>query len=148
MNAERLHVITRAVRGELQQMSLVGRLSELVGHLQNMVNQPQQSGHQQNVTSVRDALYQELNSASSNNFSPAWCQMLEEIGGADLLGLRLRNRLQEIFERNQITPNVALEEIQKIFEAVQRFQGQSIQSLLPFSSFGSERKTCSLGNAN
>ena len=100
MNAERLHIIARAVQDELRQTNLVGRLSELVSHLQNMVSQPQQPGHQQNVSSVQDAIYQALDNAVSNNFSPAWRQILEEIGGVDLLGMTLKQRLQEIFARN------------------------------------------------
>ena len=65
-----------------------------------MVSQPQQPGHQQNVSSVQDAIYQALDNAVSNNFSPAWRQILEEIGGVDLLGMTLKQRLQEIFARN------------------------------------------------
>jgi hypothetical protein len=122
MNAERLHVIARTIQEELQQINLIGRLSELVGHLQNMVNNPQQPGHQQNVSSTQTALYSALDEAASNHFSPAWRQVLEELGGANLLGVSLKHRLQEIFERNQIIPNVAHEEVQKIYNEAQSFQ--------------------------
>jgi hypothetical protein len=53
-----------------------------------------------------------------NSFSPAWRQALEELGAAELLGERLRARIETIFERNEITPSAAADEIEPIAQRV------------------------------
>ena len=60
--------------------------------------------------------------ARSNEFSPAWRQIVTEIGGTGLLGTELRNRIENVFQRNQITPAAALQELQPILQALTTFK--------------------------
>ncbi len=122
MNAERLHVIARAVKEDLINTNLEGSLSSLVVNLQNQVNQPNAPQHQQNVSATLTALYQSLERSASNNFPPTWRQALSELGADVLLGLELRMKIEEIFSRNQITPSAALSEISAISTKVNNLQ--------------------------
>ena len=106
MNAERLHVIAKVLKvelsGPIQQM-----MQQLVGALQQAVSQPQQPTHQQEVDQHRTALYELLDASPTNDFGPAWRQAIKEMGIDDLIGVALKEGVEEIFQRNQITLQVA-----------------------------------------
>ena len=123
MNAEKLHAICRELQQEINESNLVAKLQQVVNSLQNVVNQPQQPGPQTTLTNNMNQLYATLSEASSNNFSPGWRQTLDEIGGFDLLGERLEERIRGVFERNQITPASALNEIAEMFKSLEKFKG-------------------------
>lgn len=136
MNAERLHVIARAVSEDLETTALEENLQQLVNHLQNQVNQPNQPQHQQQVSETLSKLYQALENAPSNDFPPTWRQALTELGGEGLLGQELRTTIEEIFSRNQITPSVALEEIKELNTKVQNLRGAFEQVITAFEELG------------
>ncbi len=114
MNIERLHAIAIAIITDIKNTKTDSTLQQLVTSLQNQVNQPQSPQFQQQVSQHLTTLYASLTNAPSNNFSPAWKQALKELGVHDLLGANLSNHVREIFERNQITPSVALQELQSL----------------------------------
>ena len=121
MNAERLHALALEIQKELVQTNQVNLVNQLIQHLQNQVNQPNQPQHQQNVSNTLKTLFSNLKSASSNNFPPTWKQIIQEVGARDLLGVNLLEKIEEIFSRNQITPSIALTELQKIQKTLQSF---------------------------
>ncbi len=116
MNTERLHAIAIAVLADINSTNTESTLQQLVKALQNQINRPQEPAFQQQVSEHLKTLYASLENAPSNDFSPTWKQALKELGIHELLGNNLRNQIQKIFERNQITPSVALEELQSLHE--------------------------------
>jgi len=114
LNAERLHAIARALREDIEQTNAPDLLHQLAGALQQQVANPSDPNLQQQVSSLRQQLDEALAQAPSSSFSPAWQQALEELGIADLFGEGLRAAVQEVFERNQITPAAAAEELTKL----------------------------------
>lgn len=150
MNAERLHVVAQALRSDLQSTNAEATLQALVQALQNQINQPQQPQFQQQVSKNLTTLLEALSGAPSNEFSPAWRQMVDEMGGADLFGNALKDRLEGIFERNQITPSVALQETQEVHKQVHQFRQALDQLIAAFDHFaiGAEKLEpgqCELG---
>jgi len=132
MNTERLHAIAIAVLDDLKITKSEETLNQLVGALQNQVNQPQEPQFQQKVSTHLKTLYEALSTAPSNDFSPAWKQALVELGLHDLLGKNLQLRVQEIFIRNQITTSIALEELQKIHKQLVTYKGALEQTISGF----------------
>lgn len=123
MNAERLHVIARAIRDEMTKLNLVENLEQIRDSLQRSINQPQQqAAFQETISQKLAEIYKSLENAPSNKFSPAWRQILGEINAEDLLGQQLAARLRNIFERNQITPATALKEIQELHQQVSQLK--------------------------
>lgn len=122
MNAERLHVVARTVLEDLRRTKLVATFEELTTALQNQINQPNQAEHQQSVAAQLDELKSALSTSTSNSFSPAWQEILVELDGFDLLGERLLGRVLGVFERNQITPAAALEELQEMLRDLKAFE--------------------------
>lgn len=119
MNAERLHAVAKAVREDLKGTKELALLNQLRSALQNQVNQPQTPNHQQQVSDTLKQLSSALDGAPSNDFSPVCRQALETIGAADLLGKALLTRIRQVFERNQITPSVALQEVAELHKQVE-----------------------------
>lgn len=119
MNAERLHAICSVLKKEMDSQGIVNSIQTLTSLLGQVANNPQQT---QKLGQVLTQLYKKLENAQSDSFSPAWRQVLEEIGGSDLLGNNLANRLHEIMERNEITPSIAFEEVQDIAKSIQAFK--------------------------
>lgn len=122
MNAERLNVVAKAIQQELTAGRTVENLTELVNALQNLVNQPANAQWQQTVANKRNEIAAALKRAASNDFAPAWHQIVVYIGGDGLLGLALQERIRTIIERNQITPSNALQEIREIQQALTSFK--------------------------
>lgn len=134
MNAERLHAIMISLHQEITKSNTVGKMQELIGALQSVVNQPHPS-HQQALSNALKAIYAATTDSASDAYSPAWRQILSELGGGELFGRSLKSEIENIFKRNQITPAVALEELQQLHKKLQAFKtalDQGISSLRHF----------------
>lgn len=121
MNAERLHAICLEVKKAIRSATLVNHINDIVNILDRVVNNPRDPNLQQSLSGQLDKLYVVLTDFPTDKFSPAWRQALDELGGSDILGERLKDRLKLIFERNQITPATALKEVQQINKELQEF---------------------------
>jgi len=122
MNAERLHALAIAVIDDINKTKTDSTLQTLVKSLQNQVSQPQAPQFQQQVSQHLTTLATTLKDAPSNSFSPAWKETLKELGLHDLLGNNLFIRIQEIFQRNQITPSVALQELTELHNQLSNYK--------------------------
>jgi hypothetical protein len=135
MNAERLHAIARSLRAELDEADVPTLVRQLAEALQQQVGDPSQPAHQETVSNLRRQLDETLRQAPSNDFSPAWRQTVGEVGVDDLLGDTLRERIREIFERNEITPASAATELVEIADRIEAFSGALTQLLESFAFF-------------
>ena len=136
MNAERLHVIVLAIKEELEQTLVLETLTQLRDSLQSQVNQPQQAAHQQQVSTLLKKITRQLEEAPSNSFSPSWLQTVIEIGAIGILGKGLLEQIRTIFERNQITPSVAHQEVQELTQKLEQFKNAVNQLSTAFETLG------------
>ena len=120
MNAERLHVIALALRSELTESKIVESLQQIRDSLERWVQNPQQAQFQQQVSQTLTELQKRLAEGRSNSFSPAWRQIISELGVANVLGNKLAECLRDIFERHQITHAAALQEVKQIHDEAVR----------------------------
>jgi len=132
MNAERLHAIVKAIRQDLGETDAAKLLTLLSKNLEALASQPSASAAQEQVSSILKTLAEKLKSASSNDFPPTWRQAIDEFGLTDLLGRRLNQRISRVFTRNQLTPAVALKEIQDLRDRVQSLGSAADQLLGSF----------------
>jgi hypothetical protein len=121
VNVERLHAIAKALSAELSQTALVDKVASLQSALSNQVNSPQEPSYQQAVATARQGLEQVLATAPSNDFPATWRQAIEELGVDQLLGSALLARMEEIFNRNQITMSVARDDVVMLATQVSEF---------------------------
>ncbi len=114
MNTTKLHIIAKDLQAELGRVNTVSLVQQIISALQSQINQPQQPTHQQQLSSHLSTLYQRLEESPVDEYSPAWRDAMSELGIADDFGLTLERRIKDIIEKNQITPQSALDELQKI----------------------------------
>ena len=113
MNAERLHALIIRVIDELEATSVVSNLQALSTALQGIVTQSNAQTQQQ-LSSALIAFRAGLKDSSISNWSPAWLELLVEIGADEVLGARLGQAIDTIMATNAITPAVAKTQIDKI----------------------------------
>jgi len=114
LNAERLNAIAAAIQDDLATTDVPTLLRQLASELNLAVEEPQVPSHAQAVAAYRGQLNSQLAASRTNEFSDAWRLTVEELGIADLLGNTLRDRIESIFLRNEITLPVAAAEIAEI----------------------------------
>ncbi len=136
MNAERLHAIAAVLKKEMTATQTVSVIDALCSSLQQVLQQNNHPQFQENLANNLKRVYSSLSACPSDNFSPAWKQLLEEMGGTPYFGKPLKTAVEEIFQRNQITPAVALRELQQLSQKLTAFQQALDQILAGFKQFG------------
>lgn len=121
MNAERLHVVLKTLEKEMKEKETVQNIQNLVNALQSVVSNPAAS-NQQTLANGLKAMYSAVTDTASDKFSPTWRQILTEIGGEPHFGRNLKQNIESIFARNQITPAVALQELQQLHKQLKAFE--------------------------
>lgn len=135
MNAERLHVVIQGLIDDLTTTELPGGLQSLRDALQRQVQEPTAEAHQQTVSRELEKLRDSLTEAPSNDFSPTWRQVLEQIGAEELLGAALLSRVEEAFARNQVTPATALVTLGELHQEVTNLQATATGLLNGLEAF-------------
>lgn len=120
MNAERLHAIVIALRAEIEERDIVSKMQAMVKALR-LLSQQAHPTHQQNLATTLNDFYEAVSNTNSDRFSPAWRQILSEIGGSDLFGAKLKETVETVIGRNQMTPAVGLEELEKVLARLEEF---------------------------
>ena len=129
MNVERLHAIASGLSRDLEVTQTVALFQQLVAAVEVQVHNPADPHSAQEMGSLRTQIGDALASAPSNEFSPAWREVMVELGVDHLFGRELQSSIEEIFERHQITIATALEELQSLAQENERLSG-SVASLL------------------
>ena len=99
-------------------------LRALADELALVAAQPTQPEHIQRVGELRETLSSALTDTPSDEFSPAWRQTLDELGIAHLLGEYLRDTVEGILQRNDITPTIASDELKPLADELQALQDE------------------------
>lgn len=146
MNAERLHVIARAVKDDLATSAVVDNLQSLESALRNQ-GTSQDAAAQQALAAAIQLIQRNLTNAASNNFPPTWRQAIDEMEVSPLLGMTLLARVREILQANQMTPVVAADGIQTLHQDASRLTASIDQLLTQLDRFRIETETPPAGTA-
>jgi hypothetical protein len=111
-------------------------MEQLTSALTASAHQPTEPSSIQQISSVRQELNTRLRASRTNEFSDAWRLALEELGVWDLVGDRLLDRIEEIFLRNEITTNIAAEEVAAINARLQELATTLDQLLAGLAGLG------------
>jgi hypothetical protein len=134
MNAERLHAIVKRLKAEMDQRNLVGTLQSLEGGLRS-VSQAPNTANQQNLASYRTSMFEATADSGVDQFSPAWRQILRELGGEEFFGSTLKRKIETTLAENQMTPAVAADQLETLREEMAEFKAALDQSASAFSTF-------------
>lgn len=114
MNVEKLHRIVVTVVEALAAEAVIPKARTVSAMLERSVSSPGEALYQQELSEARLEVEQTLERSSLNDLPALDQQILEEIGVAGLLGKRARDRVEAAFQRNEVTPAVALAEINEL----------------------------------
>lgn len=118
MNTTKLHIIAKSLKKEMARVGAVNLINQAIQALQNQISQPQQPNYQQQLSGHLTTLYKMLEGSPTDDFSPAWRDVMDELDVSDEFGARLEARVRDIFERNQITLQTALEEMRQLHQEI------------------------------
>ncbi|MFH6963018.1 hypothetical protein ACHRVK_11520 [Flavobacterium plurextorum] len=122
MNVERLHRIIIDLADDLKDYKILSLVQNVQNDLQNQVNAPSEPTYQTSLVANLEILYKALENSEYNDYSPSWKEIINDISGENLFGVKLKERLQLIFAQNTITPAKALEDLKEIHNALETFQ--------------------------
>lgn len=122
MNAERLHAVARALREEVTKQGILSSFQNLVNACQQIGQNPANASQQQNYVNARTSFYVTVTDTPSDSFSPAWRQILSEMGGQGLFGRGLKEQVERIIAENQSTLFVAYQGLNELLTKLQAFQ--------------------------
>lgn len=114
MNVERLFTIAQAIESDLTQTNFLQILNNLQTSLNSLVQSPNNPSYQQNLAVHLQQIREQGNKSKLNSFPTLWDQTLEELGFKNLVGRKVAENINSLIKENQLTPSVALQEIQKI----------------------------------
>jgi hypothetical protein len=138
MNVERLRAIATAVSADFQATNIVALVQALRDALQRQITQPSQPGHQQQVSQSLVQLRAASEKSIVNGFSPAWHQVLADLGVAGIVGSALADSVNEVFARNAITPAIAHQELAKLAGRIERVSSSFAKLLEALDILGVE----------
>lgn len=138
MNAEQLHAVCLELKQEISSNDLLGTLQKLEQNLQQLVNQPNQPQHQKEIGRLRDVLFERLSSIEMTDRSVTKRQIIEEIGGTNLLGSNLLHRINESFVQAEVTPSLVHEDVKKYHSELSNFNEGLDELIAGFKRFSIE----------
>lgn len=147
MNAERLNAIALALRSELDSRNVTGHLETLVNAAQQLSQNPGNTNLQQNYAQARNNLLAALANSPSDLFTPAWRQVLVELGGDELFGKKLRARVDRILMENQPTLSVAHQQLNEILTKLRTFRDSLTRLTDALKEFRVGAETLAAGEA-
>ena len=133
MNAERLNAIVKRLKKEMDGRGLLANMQNLVSGLRAVSQQPG-TANQQNLAGYRTTIYQSLNDSDVDQFSPAWAQILREIGGDEFFGSNLKHQIETTLAENQMTPAVAADQLETVRQRMEKFQNALNQASIAFDT--------------
>src|SRR6202035_196166 len=110
-------------------METAALMRQLVDGLRAMTQQQPGQSAEQTVSQARTQLGERLLKARSNDWSPVWRSAVQELGVENLFGNELRAQVEEVLDRNEITPSAAADELEPIADRLSRL-GDALNNLL------------------
>ena len=114
MNVERLHSLLSDTIAEIDDCHTLELLAVVRDWTQQLANNPQNADIQREFSSHRATLMEALESSASNSFSPGTIDDLNGLQLSRLLGRSLADRVENIFDQNELTLAVASDQITAI----------------------------------
>lgn len=140
MRVERLHELAIELGADLKTSNMPTLISSLAVALQNQVKTPNPN-FQAEITSLRQKIEEATSKSVTNNYSPSRISELAELKLDKFFGNSLAAWLKEIFERNQITFDIAQKEVAFIQDRLAQIQNslKNLVGSLKFLGFGTEK---------
>lgn len=136
MNVEQLHSTCLELKKEISSTDIIGTIQKLESNLQQLVNQPNQPQHQQEIGNLRTFLTERLSEIEQSERSVVKRNIIQEIGGSGLFGSELLERINESFIQVDVTPSLVHSDIHTILTELNEFNQGLDELIAGFKKFG------------
>lgn len=120
MNTERLHAVVRDLVDDFNETNLIGRLLQLVSFMEQGMRHNSHSNFEAQLEDKAGELQEALSDSATNQFSPTWREIVDEIGGTPFLANNIQAELDLIFRR-PVAVGVKYQEVKLIHERVKPY---------------------------
>jgi len=144
VNAEKLHQTINLVNEDVNRTKIVTHLQSIVSMLNNLANSPNQS-HQQTLASSLTSFLDGINKSNFDQLSASTRKIMTDICPNLVLGSTLGEKVRSIIEKNQITFQVAVNEINPLFNEINQFIANSKALLASFQVFNISKEVLETG---
>lgn len=135
MNAEQLNAVCKELQKEISTQNLIARLQKLQNLLDKAISQPNQPQLHVDIAKHRDELTNILSSVEEQERTVTKKQIIEEIGGTNILGGALLKRIQDSFTQNEVTLGVVSKDIGEMHAELSNFSQGIDQLIVGFDRF-------------
>lgn len=136
MNTERLYELLEKVRREVVRVGVTEKLDELIQHITNQVNEPQNGAHQTGFSQALTQLRARYQLSWFMQLTPLETDVLEKIGLGILIGRRLPARLVELVRNNGMLPAVVRDALTQISTDLKTQLGYVATTIKSFEQLG------------
>lgn len=109
MNIELLMDVLASISNLNKDQDMYKKLVQLHASLQNTISAPSDSASR-DFKSKYSEILKMLDEQPTNDTFPSHKKLINEIGGSDYIGRGLKSKLIKMFDENNLTPNIALDE--------------------------------------
>ena len=120
MNIELLMDVLASISDANKEQDVYKHLTQLHSSLQKTISAPSDSASKAFKSKYNEILNM-LDNQPTNDTYPSHINTINDIGGSDFIGRGLKNRLINIIDENNLTPNIALDELDEINGEVKAF---------------------------
>ncbi|MCG7900718.1 MAG: hypothetical protein JAY85_19940 [Candidatus Thiodiazotropha weberae] len=117
MNIEKLYSITKIIVDDVENGLIKKYFKDMLSHLQNSINTPAQPQSQSELGKMRAKINESLSNSAVNSFNIIDIEATKELGVDGFIGNVLRDKIEQVFVGNDITPSVALENLTELHNA-------------------------------
>lgn len=128
MNIERLKEVITAINYDLQTTNLIKNIEKLITAIDQVMQSPQPA-HEKQLVDTKTLVIEAIDSSRMDDLSRTWRPYIRDLGIEELLGSRLKSRIEEVFARNQITRANVSSEIKAMRDELIKYR-DAFQQLL------------------
>lgn len=135
MNAEQLHSVCEDVKREIEATAVIKKLKQLENALQQSISAPADVSHQETVSNLRYEIDRVLLKVEDEDRSALKRIIIDEIGGSELLGRGLHERMEESFTQIDVTPSLVQRDIAAMRQELETFLTGLNELIASFTKF-------------
>ncbi len=124
MNTEHLYDLAKKLVDHYSETAIIELLDNLIIYLNTQ--------DQQSIAGQIEIIEKILQNAPSKNYDIIWKNTMDELGFSSLYGDSLLRKIHDIFQRNQITPQIAVNELTSIKDTIAQLNGHMANLVAAF----------------
>lgn len=138
MNVEKLYLVLRMFKSDYDELKIREKIRETL----TLLSQARDSPNDPNISNKFKEKYPKLldllDDCESNDATPTELKLMEELGINNSIGIGLKGEIIDIISRNNITPSIAVTELEKLLNELDELYKTTDSLINSFAYFNLE----------